>query len=199
MLEEEALAISERRGSILPRATLVTFAFFIYVWLWWKAIIYHRRCSKDLSYHTCFLCPILSLNCAEKPHCDVITGKGRYFRAPLSFIWMLSSSLVLQKRWQHKNLMPTFEIEPCHCRRPTKEWWILNRFIRISFLRQQIVTLHWQMASWERQHQTFALPRDSLFKIYMRSFAVVHYQVHRSLNYSACYDLRTQRTAAAQL
>lgn len=116
----------ERRGSVLPRATWVTFGFFIYVWLWWKAVIYHRRYSEDSSYHTCFLCPFLPLNCAAKPHCDVITGKGRYFRALLSFIWILSSSLVLQNRWQHKMLMPTFEIKPCHCWRPTKSggFWI---------------------------------------------------------------------------
>lgn len=146
----------------------------------------------DLSYHTCFLCPFLPLNCAAKPHCDVITGKGRYFRALLSFIWMLSSSLVLPNRWQHKILMPTFEIKPCHYRRPTKEWWILNRFIMISFLRQQIVMLRWKMASWERQHRC----RDSLFKIYVRTFAAVHYRGHRSLNYSACNHLRTQHSCS---
>lgn len=161
MLKGEASAISERRGSILPRATLVTFAFFhlcvtlVKSYNLSPALAARTDLTKRAFQPRAFKCPILPLNCAEKPHCDVVTGKGRYFRAPLSFIWMPSSSLVLQERWQHKTLMPTLEMKPCRCQRPTKERRILNRFIRISLLRQQIVTLPWQMASWERLHQNF--------------------------------------------
>lgn len=61
---------------------------------------------------------------AVKPQSDVITGKWRYFGAQLSFIWILSSSLVLGKCWQMEFLVPSFWVKPCHCWRPTKEWFI---------------------------------------------------------------------------
>lgn len=46
--------------------------FVIYVWLCWEAIIYHRRCSKEPSYHMCLSCPIV-----QKSHIVTsLLGKG---------------------------------------------------------------------------------------------------------------------------
>lgn len=94
---------------IMPRATLVTFGLFIYARFLWKAVIYQQQC-RDSTHQWCCFCSFFSpILCAVKPHSDVITRKGRYFGAQLSFIWILSSSLVLGKCWQIEFWMPTFK------------------------------------------------------------------------------------------
>lgn len=94
-----ASIICEKRISILPRATLVTFGLHMYAWFLWKAVIYHRR-YRNSSYQRYFSLPFFFWLYAAKPHSDVTTRKGRYFGTPLSFIWILSSSLVQGICWQ---------------------------------------------------------------------------------------------------
>lgn len=161
MLEEETSAIYEKCISIWPSKTLVTFGIFIYVWLLWKAAIYHSRCCMD-SMDAFFSC-----NCAAKPHCDVITRKGRYFEAQLAYLDTLfircSEEMLTNLNLHAKNWNKTL---PAEGQQSSGAF----RLIYCDFFPEAIVMLLWQMASWERQHQTLALPHKNLFKIWEFSY-----------------------------
>lgn len=91
--------------------------------------------------HFLFSSPTLRIS----PEFAVITRKWRYFKAQLSFIWILSSSLVLRRCWQIKFLVPKFWVKSCHCLMPTKERFIWSQFITISSLCRHVDAQAWEI------------------------------------------------------